>query len=375
MLNHESCWQAVESKDRKFDGKFFFGVLTTGVYCRPSCPSRLPLRKNVRFYKTTTEAEADGLRACLRCRPLAAVGADPAAQTMRRVCRFIEQNVSERLTLSSLAAEAVMSTFHFQRSFKAVVGVTPRQYVEALRLKKLKGNLRRCKDVTEAVYDAGFESSSRVYERADTRIGMTPSQYRNGGKGVAMTYATVETAFGSMMVAATDRGISFVEFADRESELLNMLKTEYPLAELRPMVQPCHPHFSEWISALRDYLAGDQPRLSLPLDIRATVFQMRVWSYLQAIPYGAVQSYGEVAAGIGHPSAVRAVARACASNRIAILIPCHRVIRGTGELGGYKWGLARKRALLDCERNHRNRSSVHSGAAARASAGQCLAER
>jgi AraC family transcriptional regulator of adaptative response/methylated-DNA-[protein]-cysteine methyltransferase len=353
MVDQRLCWQAVESKDSQYDGKFFFGVVTTGVYCRPSCPSRLPLRKNVRFYETTSEAEADGLRACLRCRPLAAVGVDPAVQTMRKVCRFIEQNVSERLTLSSLAAEAVMSPFYFQRSFKAVVGVTPRQYVEALRLKKLKGNLRRCKDVTEAVYDAGFESSSRVYERADTRIGMTPSQYRYGGKGVAMTYATVETAFGPMMVAATDRGISFVQFADRESELLRMLQTEYPQAQLRPMVQPCHPDFAKWVAALQDHLAGNQPRLHLPPDIRATAFQTKVWRYLQSIPYGALRSYSEVAVGIGHRKAARAVARACAGNRTAILIPCHRVIRGTGKLGGYKWGMARKRAIIECERSQR----------------------
>lgn len=353
MLDHELCWQAVEAKDSHYDGKFFFGVMTTGVYCRPSCPSRLPLRKNVRFYETTNQAEADGLRACLRCRPLAAVGADPAEHRIRETCRFIEQNISDRLALSVLAAKAGISPFHLQRAFKAVVGVTPRQYVEALRLKKLKASLRHCKDVTEAVYEAGFESSSRVYERADTRLGMTPSQYRNAGDGVAMTYATVETAFGAMMVAATDRGLSFVQFGNSESELLAMLRAEYPLAELKPMTHPHHPDFFKWISALREHLIGNQPRVSLPLDIRATAFQMKVWNYLQSIPYGSVQSYAEVAAGIGHPKAVRAVARACASNRIAILIPCHRVIRGSGELGGYKWGLARKRAIIDCERRHR----------------------
>lgn len=355
MIDHDLCWQAVQSKDSHFDGKFFFGVVTTGVYCRPSCPAKPALRKNVRFYETPKQAEADGLRACLRCRPLAAIGADPAEQKIRDVCRFVEQNVSERLTLSSLASRAKMSPFHFQRAFKAVVGVTPRQYLEALRLNKLRTNLRHSKNVTEAVFDAGFESSSRVYERADTRLGMTPSQYRNQGKGVAMTYTTVETAFGLMMVAATDRGIAFVQFGSSESELLGMLEAEYPLAEVKPMSQPGHPDFNKWISGLRQHLAGNLPRPTLPLDIRATAFQMKVWNYLQSIPYGTVQSYTEVASGIGDPKAVRAVARACAANRIALLIPCHRVIRATGELGGYKWGLARKRAIIDCERRHRKR--------------------
>jgi AraC family transcriptional regulator of adaptative response/methylated-DNA-[protein]-cysteine methyltransferase len=358
MLDPDLCWQAVQSKDSRTDGEFFYGVVTTGVFCRPSCPSRLPLRKNVRFYVSPGEAEKDGLRPCLRCRPFATVGTDPGTQRIQEICRFIEQHGGERLSLTALADRAGMSPFHFQRCFKAVVGVTPKLYVEARRVKKLKASLRQCRDVTEAVYDAGFESSSRVYERADTRLGMTPNQYRRGGAGVLMTYVTSATAFGPMMVAATDRGISFVQFAEEESGLLRMLKSEYPQAKLARMMRPHHPDFRKWISSLREHLAGNQPHLSLPLDIRATAFQMRVWNYLQSIPYGKVESYGEVAAGIGQPTAVRAVARACASNKTAILIPCHRVIRGTGELGGYKWGLARKRALIDHERAHRDRASV-----------------
>jgi AraC family transcriptional regulator, regulatory protein of adaptative response / methylated-DNA-[protein]-cysteine methyltransferase len=353
MLDQEMCWKAVRSKNADFDGTFFFGVVTTGVYCRPSCPSRMPLRQNVRFYETARQAESDGLRACLRCRPLAAIGADPLEEKIRGACGSIESNSSERLTLTALAAEAGLSPFHFQRAFKAIVGVSPRQYAEAHRLKKLKTNLRSCKDVTEAVYETGFESSSRVYERADTRLGMTPSQYRNGGKGVSITYATAQTAFGFIMIAATDRGISFVQFADHPAELLSMLQNEYPQAELKPMDEPSHPAFAGWVSAVQNHLAAQRPRLSLPLDIRATAFQMKVWNYLQSIPYGSVQSYGEVAEAIGVPRAVRAVARACASNKVAILIPCHRVIRGTGELGGYKWGLRRKRAIIDHERSHR----------------------
>jgi len=357
MLNADHCWQAVLKRDATQDGKFFFGVVTTGVYCRPSCPARVPLRKNVRFYESPAQAERDGLRACLRCRPLAAVGADPNTQRIQEICRYIDGNNDMTLPLSDLAERAGLSPFHFQRSFKAVVGLTPRQYLEASRLNRLKRSLRKSSDVTEAVYEAGYGSSSRVYERADTRLGMTPKQYRRGGEGVSITHVTVDSPVGQMMIGATDRGLCFVQFGEGSNELLAQLKKEYPAAKIEPMRKPHHPDFEKWIEALRRHLAGKQPRLDLPLDIRATAFQMRVWNYLQSIPYGQVQSYAEVAAGIGQPKASRAVARACASNTVAIVIPCHRVIRGTGELGGYRWGLTRKRALIDRERSGVARAS------------------
>ncbi len=274
-------------------------------------------------------------------------------QSMQDLCRHIEAHSDERISLADLAARAGLSRFHLQRTFKAAVGVTPKEYAEACRMKKLKSGLKVARDVTAAVYDAGFGSSSRVYERADTRLGMTPNQYRRGGCGVAITYAAAESPVGLMMIGATDRGLCFVEFGENEPDLLARLRKEYPAAELTPMSTPPHPAFRQWIAALTDHLHGAQPRLHLPLDIRATAFQMRVWNYLQSIPYGEAQSYGEVAAAIGQPSAARAVARACASNPVAIAIPCHRVIRGTGELGGYRWGLARKRTLLDLERSRR----------------------
>ena len=354
MLNVNLCWQAVVARDSEQDGEFIFGVLTTGVFCRPSCAARRPLRENVRFYETPSEAEKDGLRACLRCRPLAAIGRDPNADRIREVCRYIESNSADaHLKLTDLAARAGLSPFHFQRSFKALTGVSPKHYVEAVRLKTLKSSLKNSKDVTEAVYDAGYGSSSRVYERADTRLGMTPRQYREGGRDVVITHVTVTTPVGKMMIGATDRGLCFVQFGDTGTTLLKELKKEYPAAKLQEMTKPYPNEFNRWVSSLTEYIAGGQPHLDLPLDIRATAFQMRVWNYLQSIPYGTVQSYGEVAAAIGEPKAARAVARACASNTIAIAIPCHRVVRGSGELGGYRWGLARKRTFIDQERAHR----------------------
>jgi AraC family transcriptional regulator of adaptative response/methylated-DNA-[protein]-cysteine methyltransferase len=353
MLNPERCWEAVLSRDAGQDGRFFFGVLSTGVYCRPSCPARAPLRRNVRFYETPAEAERDGLRPCLRCRPLAVVSADPNAARIRDVCRFIDAHSDAPLKLADLAGRTGLSPFHLQRSFKAIVGLTPKQYVEASRLKLLKHGLKHSKDVTEAVYGAGYGSSSRVYERADTRLGMTPNQYRRGGRDVTIAYVAVESPVGLMMIGATDRGLCFVQFGESREELAAALEKEYPSARIEPMSEPHHPDFRKWIDALNRHLAGAQPHLDLPLDIRATAFQMRVWNYLQTIPYGEVQSYAEVASGIGRPTAARAVARACAGNTVAVVIPCHRVIRGTGELGGYRWGLARKRALLDRERSGR----------------------
>jgi AraC family transcriptional regulator of adaptative response/methylated-DNA-[protein]-cysteine methyltransferase len=350
MLDQNSCWEAVQSRDSGRDGSFYYGVVTTGVYCRPSCPSRQPLRKNVRFYETPMQAEQDLLRPCLRCRPRAAAGPDPTAERIRQVCRYIEERSDEPLKLGDLATQARMSPAHFHRTFKAAVGLSPKQYLDATRLGKLKKGLRESADVTQAVYGAGYGSSSRVYERVDTRLGMTPNQYRQGGRNVMITYATIETALGLILIGATDRGLCFLQFGDTRGGLLAMLEKEYPSARLEAMSKPYPSEFQKWAEALNGYLAGTHPRLDIPLDIRATVFQIRVWNYLQSIPYGEVQSYGEVATGIGSPKATRAVARACATNAVALVIPCHRVIRGTGELGGYRWGLARKRTLIDRER-------------------------
>jgi AraC family transcriptional regulator of adaptative response/methylated-DNA-[protein]-cysteine methyltransferase len=269
---------------------------------------------------------------------------------IRDVCRYVEDHSDEGLTLAELASVASMSRFHFARTFKAVVGVTPKQYLATVRLRKLKDGLGTGKSIDRAAYDAGYGSPSRIYEKAASSLGMTPAQYRRAGEGVAISYASLPTPAGLMMIGATDRGICFVGFGETKDALVKSLRAEYPKARIDAMREPYHPDFRAWVDAIARHLAGEIPRLDLPLDVAATAFQMRVWKYLQTIPSGDVQSYGEVAAAIGAPTAARAVAQACARNPAAVLIPCHRVIRGSGELGGYRWGLARKRSLIDRER-------------------------
>ncbi|MGC1381685.1 MAG: methylated-DNA--[protein]-cysteine S-methyltransferase [Candidatus Baltobacteraceae bacterium] len=272
------------------------------------------------------------------------------ADLVRDACRYIEEHSDEALTLAELAERASMSRFHFARTFKAVAGLTPSQYLASVRLQALKAGLGAHKPIDAAAHDAGYGSTSRVYEQAASRLGMTPAQYRRAGEGVSISYATLDTPAGLMMIGATDRGICFVQFDETAERLLARLRREYSRARIEPMREPSNPHFRAWVDAIARHFAGKEPQLELPLDVRATAFQMRVWRYLQTIQPGALQAYGEVASAIGDPKAARAVAQACAHNPVAVLIPCHRVIRGTGELGGYRWGLERKRALIDFER-------------------------
>ncbi len=276
------------------------------------------------------------------------------AERIRDACRYMEHHSDEPLRLDDLAERAKMSRYHFARSFKSVVGVTPKQYLAGVRLRNLKNGLAEAKPIDAAIYDAGYGSPSRVYEGAAANLGMTPAQYRRAGEGVSISHATLDTPAGLMMIAATDRGICFVGFGDSEAQLVERLRGEYRNAAIEPMRDRGHPQFKAWVDAIARHLRGEQPHLDLPLDIRATAFQMRVWKYLQQIPYGDVQSYSEVAVAIGEPKAARAVARACASNPAAVVIPCHRVIRADGAGGGYRWGLPRKRALIDGERAHRD---------------------
>jgi AraC family transcriptional regulator of adaptative response/methylated-DNA-[protein]-cysteine methyltransferase len=342
MIDEDSCWEAVRSRDAAQDGRFYFGVVTTGVYCRPVCPCRTPLRQNVRFYKTCDDAEADGLRPCLRCKPRQ----EPLTERVKAACEHIRNHAGEPLNLQDLAQRAGLSPFHFQRTFKSVVGVSPKQFAEACRMERFKRGLRSGGNVTEAIYDAGFGAPSRLYERVPTHLGMTPVEYRDGGEGVSISYVASPTGMGWLMLGATDRGVCFVQFGDDEQQLASALAKEYPRAALEPLSAPYPAQFTLWMDALERHLAGTPVSAAIPLDLRATAFQIKVWRFLQSIPAGSTRSYGEVARGMGKPQAARAVARACASNPVALLIPCHRVIRGDGAMGGYRWGVERKRALL-----------------------------
>jgi AraC family transcriptional regulator, regulatory protein of adaptative response / methylated-DNA-[protein]-cysteine methyltransferase len=349
MFNEEKLWQAVLDKDAASDGRFVYGVATTGVYCRPTCSSRRPLRRNVRFFATPAEAESAGFRACRRCRP-ASEATNVLNSVVHDLARQIDANPEQPFRLEQLARRAGYSPFYLQRSFKAIMGSSPKEYQTAARLRTLKQELRRDAPVSDAIYQAGFGSGSRVYEKADGQLGMTPSEYRSGGKGLTISYASGRTPLGLLMIGATDRGICFLQFGDSDRALSDELARQFPAATLQPMPATHVQQFESWMAALNRHLRGLEPRLDLPLDVRGSAFQLIVWRYLQKLPYGEVRSYAEVAAGIGKPSAARAVARACATNNIALIIPCHRVVRGSGELGGYRWGLQRKRVLLDTER-------------------------
>ena len=360
MISQDLCWQAVTKRDHTQDGRFYTGVLTTGIYCKPSCPARHPKRENVRFYETPEAAERDGLRPCLRCHPRTQPGDEPQVKRIQAVVAHIERHSQDKLTLDSLARIAGMSPFHLQRRFKATLGVSPRQYVDACRLRAFKNELRSGENLLDSVWAAGFGSTSRVYERGGSKLGVTPSQYRSGAAAMEISYLTMSTALGLLMIAATDRGLCFVQFGDSEAALEGSLREEYPNASLQRAETDKAGQFRAWANAIRNYLSGKQPDLHLPADVRATAFQTRVWNFLRSIPSGEVRSYAEVAAGIGQPKAARAVASACARNPVALLTPCHRVIRGTGELGGYRGGFERKRALLKLEKEQ---SAEHSRAA------------
>jgi len=351
FMTADARWRAVRERDRAADGAFFYAVKTTGVFCRPSCAARLPRRENVAFYANAGDAQKAGFRPCLRCHPLAATGQDPATEDMIAMSRYIAEHADQTLPLEKLAKRSGLSPFHFQRTFKAVLGVTPKQFQADTRLKQLKANLRGGEDVAGAVFGAGFGSTSRVYEQVDGGLGMTPRAYRAGGQGETLHFATRRTSLGHLMMAATGRGVCFVQFGDSEAALKDQLAREYPNAKLEP--SKATPALDRWIDALEAHLDEGGPRPDLPLDLRGTAFQIRVWRFLLSVKQGDAVSYAELAKGIGAPMAVRAAASACAKNRIAVLVPCHRVLRGDGALGGYRWGEARKRTLLDAERKRR----------------------
>src|SRR3984885_924526 len=323
----ESRWVAVLSSDAKRDGEFVFAVSSTGVYCRPSCAARRPRRENVEFFSHPEEAEHAGYRACLRCRPKAYRG-NTESDGVKAMCRFIEQHLDEPLTLERLAKEFHQSPFHLQRRFKAAVGITPKAYADSCRLKTLKRNLQAGDSVTRAMYDAGYGSSSRLYERTASQLGMTPDKNRRGAIAATIRYALADSPLGRMMIAATEKGICSIQFAKSDDELLEGLKREFPFAQRKPDDGSLKP----WVTSLLHQMRGQHGDSSLPLDIRATAFQRRVWTYLQSIPFGSTKSYRQVAKGIGRPTASRAVARACATNPVAVAIPCHRVVREDGNI-------------------------------------------
>jgi AraC family transcriptional regulator of adaptative response/methylated-DNA-[protein]-cysteine methyltransferase len=341
----EAQWEAVLARDPRCDGQFVFAVSSTGIYCRPSCPSRRPHRERVSFFPSPEGAELAGFRACRRCIPREAQVVDPQLQMAQRICRIIEANDGEPTTLAALSEQLGVSTFHLQRTFKSVMGITPRRYAETCRVNKFKQGVRKGEAITNAIYDAGFGSSSRLYERAAAQLGMTPATYGKGGRGAVIKYAIVETQLGRLLVAATNKGVCSVMLGDSDASLEANLLKEFPAAEIRRDAKPLQTS----LKAIIEHLKSRTPHIDLPLDIQATAFQRQVWEQLRAIPYGQTHSYSDVAKAIGQEKAVRAVARACATNPVALVIPCHRVIREDKSLGGYRWGLERKKRLLETE--------------------------
>jgi AraC family transcriptional regulator of adaptative response/methylated-DNA-[protein]-cysteine methyltransferase len=347
----EDFWNAVVAKDSRFDGRFVVAVSSTGIYCRPSCPARRPRRENVSFYPTPEAAEEAGYRACLRCHPKK-VSTDPQVTLVRKACRYLESQEEGKVTLAELSEHVGVSPFHLQRTFKHVMGITPRQYAALFRMEKFKTNVRQGESVTSALYGAGFGSSSRLYERTDANLGMTPATYSRGGQGVTINYTVAECSLGQLLVAATERGICSVKIGSSDDSLQRDLLSEYPAAS----IERNDPVLKQPVNEVLAYLEGKQSRLDLPLDLRATAFQLQVWENLRTIPYGETRSYSEIAKQMGQPKATRAVARACATNPVALVIPCHRVIREDKSLGGYRWGLNRKKKLLEVEEEVANRS-------------------
>jgi AraC family transcriptional regulator of adaptative response/methylated-DNA-[protein]-cysteine methyltransferase len=335
-------WRAVVERDAASDGRFVFAVTSTGIYCRPSCPARRPRRDHVRLFSAPPRAEEAGFRPCRRCRPRQT---GVRLERVKAACRAIDESGGERLRLEDLARTAGLSPGHFQRVFKALVGVTPRAYADARRLGALKTRLREGDMVTGSLYEVGYGSSSRLYEGSKDRLGMTPATYRRGGRGMRIDYACVGSPLGRVLVASTERGIAAVYMGDKDAPLVKALGEEFPHAEIRKDAGGLGPA----LKAVLLRLSGKTPQPDLPLDIRATAFQRRVWDALLRIPRGETRSYAQLARELGVPEGARAVARACATNRLAVVIPCHRVVGGDGALRGYRWGVERKKALLTLE--------------------------
>ncbi|MBA2125444.1 bifunctional DNA-binding transcriptional regulator/O6-methylguanine-DNA methyltransferase Ada [Hyphomicrobium methylovorum] len=345
-MTDETCWNAVKTRDASFDGQFVYSVATTGVFCRPACPSRLAKRENVRFYASAADAEAAGFRPCKRCRPTEPPLHKHYAEMIAAACRTIE-TADDQPSLETLAANAGLSSFHFHRIFKIVTGVTPKAYAIANRQKRVRDNLKQSSSVTEALYDAGFNSSGRFYADAPDVLGMTPTDFRSGGANTEIRFAVGQCSLGAVLVAASAKGISAITLSDDPRELVHDLERRFPNATLIGGDS----EFEAIVAQVVGLVERPGKDFNLPLDIRGTAFQHRVWQALREIPFGMTATYAEIAAQIGMPKAVRAVAGACAANEIALAIPCHRVIRSDGGISGYRWGVERKQVLLEREAN------------------------
>jgi AraC family transcriptional regulator of adaptative response/methylated-DNA-[protein]-cysteine methyltransferase len=342
-VSPQAAWTAVLARDGRYDGRFVYAVRSTGIFCRPSCPSRRPHRRHVAFYDGPASARAAGFRACRRCTPETM---SAAARAIERVRAHIDARLDERLTLAERAGVAGLSPSHLQKAWKAALGLSPRDYVRLRRAERFKAEVRSGRSVTDALYEAGYGSGSRLYSDASARLGMTPGAYKRGGAGETVRFSTAVSKLGRVLVASTARGLCAVQLGDSDAALEAGLRKDYPRAELVRDDRVLKP----MLAAILAHLDGDVPHLDLPLDVAATRFQWRVWRTLQQIPYGETRSYAQVANELGEPKAVRAVARACASNRVALVVPCHRVVRSDGSLGGYRWGVSRKRLLLEKEK-------------------------
>jgi AraC family transcriptional regulator, regulatory protein of adaptative response / methylated-DNA-[protein]-cysteine methyltransferase len=335
----ERYWQATMARDHRADGTFVLAVRSTRIYCRPSCPARRPLRRNVVFFQTGKQAEVQGFRACLRCRPNEVASSIALVQ---RAAKLLAEYGDEGIRLGSIAAKLQTSATTLRRAFAQVTGLTPRDLTEALRIQRFKKMLHAGRSITDALYETGYGSASRVYERSNAQLGMTPAAYRKGGLGMKITYSIAKSPLGKVLVGATEKGVSAVYLGDSNEKMVAELRQEYPRAEIAPATQS----HARWIQEIVERIEGKQANIEVPLDLQATAFQRRVWQELQKIPRGSTRTYSQVARAMGNPQAVRAVARACATNPVSIVVPCHRVIREDGELAGYRWGLERKEGLL-----------------------------
>jgi AraC family transcriptional regulator, regulatory protein of adaptative response / methylated-DNA-[protein]-cysteine methyltransferase len=346
LASEADRWKAVVARDASKDGTFVVGVRSTGIYCKPSCPSRHPHIEQAVFFSAPDEAELSGFRACKRCHPREQ-GNSPRNELVERVCQYIHDNLDKKLTLTSLSREAELSPFHLQRIFKRILGLSPREYIEARRLERVKESLRRGETVTDSLYRAGFTSRGRLYEKTSSQLGVNPGTFRRGGEGLSIHYTIIDSPIGRLLLGATGKGICSVCIGASDEAVESSLKEDYYAADLSRNDN----QMKKWAEEFSKYFDGREFPRNLPIDVQATAFQWKVWQQIRSIPYGKTSTYSEVAEIIGKPRAIRAVANACATNHIALLIPCHRVVGKNGDLRGYKWGLERKQALLSREKH------------------------